>query len=353
MRLSILLAAIPMLLLALTLSASAGPDHLRPDDHAPIGVMGDHTHGAGEVMFSYRYGRMVMDGNRDRANRVPARSVVGTGANPGEFRAVPEDMVMEVHMIGAMYAVHENVTLVGMLPLVRKQMDHLRRDGVTFRTKSEGIGDVRAGALLPFFEQEGHQAHLNAIVSFPTGSTTEKDDIPGMPASVEVRQRLPYPMQIGSGTIDLMPGATYRGRQDDLSWGLQGLGTLRTGNNDEGYRLGNAAEGSAWLAYQWSDWLSTSARAKGWWWDDIHQSDDRLDRTVIPTADPDLRGGQRIDALFGLNILFPFAGKHRFAIEGGVPVYQWLNGPQLETDWRIVAGWQSAFEVKLPHFQSR
>ena len=36
-----------------------------PDDHAPIGVMGDHAHKAGEWMLFYRYGFMKMDGNRD------------------------------------------------------------------------------------------------------------------------------------------------------------------------------------------------------------------------------------------------------------------------------------------------
>ena len=43
----------------------------RPDGHAPIGVMTDHTHGAGEFMWSYRFMYMAMDGNRDGAAEVP------------------------------------------------------------------------------------------------------------------------------------------------------------------------------------------------------------------------------------------------------------------------------------------
>ena len=39
----------------------------------------------------------------------------------------------------------------------------------------------------------------------------------------------------------------------------------------------------------------------------------------------------------------PLAGT-RFAVEGGVPVYQNLDGPQLETDWVLTAGFQYAFE---------
>ncbi len=33
----------------------------RPDSHAPLGVMGDHAHGAGELMLSYRFMGMAME----------------------------------------------------------------------------------------------------------------------------------------------------------------------------------------------------------------------------------------------------------------------------------------------------
>ena len=47
----------------------------------------------------------------------------------------------------------------------------------------------------------------------------------------------------------------------------------------------------------------------------------------------------------GLNFLVPggpFAG-HRFAVEFVRPMWQDVQGPQLETDWMITAGWQLAF----------
>ena len=34
---------------------------------------------------------------------------------------------------------------------------------------------------------------------------------------------------------------------------------------------------------------------------------------------------------------------HRLAIEGGIPIVQDLNGPQMETDFMISVGWQYAF----------
>jgi len=51
--------------------------------------------------------------------------------------------------------------------------------------------------------------------------------------------------------------------------------------------------------------------------------------------------GKRADLSLGLNVKVPGTG-HRFAIEVGKPVWQDLDGPQLETDMIITAGWQWA-----------
>ena len=62
----------------------------------------------------------------------------------------------------------------------------------------------------------------------------------------------------------------------------------------------------------------------------------------VQTANPDFYGGDRADLLFGANMIGQrgvICG-HRLAAEFGVPVYQRLNGPQLETDWTVTIGWQ-------------
>jgi len=47
----------------------------------------------------------------------------------------------------------------------------------------------------------------------------------------------------------------------------------------------------------------------------------------------------------GLNFLIPGGPLkgNRFAVEGLFPVYQHVDGPQLEQDWMVTAGWQYAF----------
>jgi hypothetical protein len=175
--------------------------------------------------------------------------------------------------------------------------------------------------------------------SFPTGSIDEKDHTPmGF-------VRLPYPMQLGSGTFDLLPAATYLGQTDNWAWGARVDGVVRTGRNDNDYRLGHRFGTSAWVARKLLPFLSGSVRLDGQLWGNISGADPQLNPRVVPTADPDLRAGRRIDILFGLN-LFALEGRlagNRIGIEGGVPIYQWLDGPQLETDYRLSVAWDWTF----------
>ena len=66
---------------------------------------------------------------------------------------------------------------------------------------------------------------------------------------------------------------------------------------------------------------------------------------MVPTARTDLRDGTRVDLLYGINFHQP-SGKlkgHSILVEAGLPIYQRLHGPQLETDARFTIGWQYAF----------
>jgi hypothetical protein len=167
----------------------------RPDDHAPIGVMGEHMHPAGGWMLSYRYMFMKMDGSRDGDSRVSDGNVLR------QFPVTPTEMDTQMHMFGAMYAPIDQVTLMAMLPLIQKDMDHITRSAREFSTDTFGVGDFKFSAMLRLWENETHHFHLNAGMSFPTGSTSETDDTP------MGNVRVPYPMQLGSGTYDLLPGS--------------------------------------------------------------------------------------------------------------------------------------------------
>ena len=95
---------------------------MRADSHGPIGVMADHMHKKGEYMLSYRHMYMDMSGNEFNGSNISADTIVTTIANrfygasgqPAKLRVVPEKMEMHMHMIGAMYAPSDWLTLMVM-----------------------------------------------------------------------------------------------------------------------------------------------------------------------------------------------------------------------------------------------
>jgi len=311
----------------------------RADAHAPIGVMGEHMHGRGEFMLSYRFVHMRMDGNRDGRNRLSPGDVLARG-----FSATPTDMDVDMHMFGTMYAPFDRLTLMLMLPYVEKSMDHVNAMGMRFQTDSDGIGDLQVTGLLRLWRNETHHFHFNAGFGFPTGSIDEKDFVP-VPAMGFQKRRLPYPMQIGSGSYSLIPGLTYTGKTAHWSWGAQALGTIYLDTNDHHYRVGDRFGGTAWLQRNWLRWLSASARVKGSVWGNYSGADPDLNPAMVPTADPKLRGGSEIDLAPGVNLVLPLGplGEHRIAVEALLPVYRDLDGPQLENDWTVIIGWQKAW----------
>ena len=136
-------------------------------------------------------------------------------------------MDMQMHMIGAMYAPSDKLTLMGMLMYSRNTMDGTMKmdsmgEGMQMpkmmqhSMESDGLGDLRLSGLYQIADLGHARIHLNLGVSVPTGSTDEKNN--GM--------LLAYPMQLGSGTWDMLPGVTYNAQNEDLSWGAQLTGTF-------------------------------------------------------------------------------------------------------------------------------
>ncbi|MGB3151885.1 MAG: transporter, partial [Maribacter sp.] len=95
----------------------------RPDGHAPISVMGDHMHGKGEWMFSYRYMYMNMEGLKQEGNDASFDDALA------DYMVTPTKMPMNMHMLGSMYAPSDKLTLLAMINIVSMEMDHVTRMG--------------------------------------------------------------------------------------------------------------------------------------------------------------------------------------------------------------------------------
>lgn len=310
--------------------------------HAPIGVMGDHLHKQGEWMLSYRAMDMAMDGLLDGSDQVSAATVTGTMMAPGRYTVAPTRMEMTMQMLGAMYAPTDRVTLMAMVPYTTLDMDHVTRMGRGFTTRSSGWGDVKLGGLIGLYRSpdDSRQLHLNLGVSLPTGSIDEKDDTPAMADA-----KLPYSMQLGSGSYDLLPGITYQSYVGAYNWGAQLSATLPTGRNDNDYRLGNTAVLTSWISRHVNKAFAYSLRATIESQGKIDGRRSDLNPAMVTTADTDNYGGDRMSLSWGINSYIPAGALkgHRFALEFTLPVYQNLNGIQLEREPHLSAGWQLAF----------
>jgi hypothetical protein len=246
---------------------------------------------------------------------------------------------MDMHMLMLMYGVTDRLTLMGMATYQDNAMDMLMNMGMgnkpepTMRTS--GVGDTELRGIYKITD-----CLVGSLgVGIPTGDIKQDFTTMGM------KFRAPYDMQLGSGTVDLKPALTYNDVSNDAAWnwGGQVSYTNHLGRNDAGYSLGDTVKVNSWLQRALgpvSSWLRL-AFSNTW---RISGSDHEIQKllTMVPTpdADPNNYGGQRLDGFVGVSFT---KGPVSIGVEGGVPLYQNVNGLQLETDWFITAGLQVMF----------
>lgn len=310
----------------------------RPDGHAPISVMADHYHGKGGMMFSYRFMNMNMESLLSGSN-----AISNTTAHDAGYMVTPLKMPMQMHMFGMMYAPSNKITLLGMVNVIKNDMDLQMRMGsgmtVPFSTSSSGFGDIKLGFIYKFINKNKQSLHSNVTFSLPTGSITERD---ATPMSSPNTILLPYPMQIGSGTFDTNLGLTYLGQNEFVSWGSQLNTIIRFGTNSDDYAFGNQLSLNNWFAVKAKDWLSFSTRLQGKFVNKIRGINPNLTPMMVTTADTQNSGGTYINSGFGFNLYAP-KGKFkdlRLGFEYAAPLYQKVKGIQLKQKETITVGLQ-------------
>ena len=338
-----LLSLLPAGLLTTLLVADPGGP--RPDGHAPIGVMGDHTHHAGESMFSYRFMTMEMDGLRSGTSSLSTREVLARG-----FSMAPTEMDMQMHMIGYMFAPSDSLTLMAMANYVSKDMrmttsghgmtmmhgDMHGHHGGTHRHSTSGIGDVTLSALMPLRNGDTTTLHAGLGLGLPTAEVEEMQN----------GQFQPYGMQPGNGVWDLRPSLTLNSRRATGSCGAQVSGRINLeSENDAGFAFGDQAQITAWYAHRIGDSVSLSGRVIYDYQADIQGHYNGPHGHGSPPQLKENYGGDVLQAAAGVNVICPdgHLKGHRFALELFVPVHEDLNGIQMSRDYSIMAGWQKAW----------
>lgn len=322
-----LLVAVPVL----------AQDHVwtpdRPDGHAPAGVKSDFLLPLGEFYVGYHYSSQKFRG-----------AVVGTqDLSPEEvldfFTVAPLIHDQVTGEVDVRFGLTDFATLAFSVPWVRNEMLQTT-DAAFFESSSQAIGDVALQGLFDVLSLDEYRLILMLGATAPTGKIGKKGT-----TSTGVRGVLPFAMQGGSGSWDVLAGGTFQVQNDVASVGAQINSTIRTQNNRQGYRLGNKYDFSIWGSYNVTDWVSFSLRGLFEHQGDVDGSESRTDGLVDPLANPFAQGGERVLIPFGMNLYLRDgrAAGHRLSIEFYYPVHEDLNGPQMSVDRTLVISWQTTF----------
>lgn len=316
-------------------TATAPPGyHLMPDGTlmANDAVMDDaaikeHSHGGGMWMTDFQTSRMYMGGMLDTTTELSGEDILATGSiYADKYNMTPTDMTMEMQMLMLMYHNSQYMAMV-MLHYMSNDMGMLMPNGAESTMSTQGVGDSIASIEFPL---KKFHAKYSFGLSIPTGSITEHGPMGNM-GDV----RYPYGMQLGSGTYDLIMGAGYERRSQKVTYaaGLKYL--LRTGENSEGYRLGNRSTAEGSMRYHFSSTLNGDINVSYMEVGEMVGQDDQLSCTdsncMSPAADYANTGGKRADLSLG----FKYENAHMtsLAFNFTQPFYQNLTGPQMRTDW--------------------
>ncbi len=316
-------------------SGGHGIWHGRADARGPGGIMGDHVHRPGEWMAEYKLMHMRMGGVKFGTSSLTPPQYFATSG----FGVMPTTMDMDMHMVHVMRGWTENVTPYLMLMGTSLTMDHLAMGGaVSFRTVNTGFDDMTIGTLWRVWQGCTDELIINLGFSVPTGDISKRIP-PGVPPG---GQEFPYPMRLGNGTVDFIPGITYKRAFGRGSLGAQFVADVPIGENWSDYGVGSEYRVNLWLSRLITRKVSVSLRTEVLWKENFRGADRDLAMlgTMVPTARPDMRGGEFVNLGYGFN-LGPWH-RNRIRVEFMHPVYENLKGYQLGHDFTLFASWSIA-----------
>ena len=318
----------------------------------PAGVFGANAIDEGRLMIGYTPMYMHMQDNYIGSSGVSAETIVTTvpsavklGNGTSEmYRIVPTSMNVSAQMFHVMYGVADGVTLMAMTSYLDKSMNmttYAGSSGAKVLGQSSGVtsgfGDTALNSLWRIYRSGTGSAQLGLGLSLPTGSINETTSMLS-PANRMMTMRASYGMQLGSGTLDFLPGLTYTGHEERWSWGTAYRGRIALNGNSNGYRYANKHELDLWGGYGLTHGVTLTGRLAGSTQGAIRGADAQISG-LMPGSNPAFYGGRRIDLFGGVDIPGKAMGfkSGKLSIEAGNTVYRNLNGPQLGSSWQVNA----------------
>jgi hypothetical protein len=334
----------------------------------PMNIPGGGVPETHEFRFKVQPMYMRMDGLRSGTRHIDGNSLLGMPAM-GQFMAVQENMDMYMLNVAMGYSLTNDI-FVGVMGMYQVNRMDMRFNGpmqgmtgmTGYTMESDGFADTMLmGKYLLYADDPlipTNQISLFTGASLPTGSIDQRNTT--HPLAMRQTELLPYGMQLGSGTVDPIFGLLYQGSASPLWWGLNAMYTGRWYDNDRDYRLGDKYRVDAYAMYQLRYDLVAEAQLNYEWSGRIRgEADESLSGAsghavqgnagspfMTPLWDPANYGGSNLFVTLGLQ--WQPLPLHIINVQVGLPLYRDLNGPQLETDWRVSLTWY----VEIPTSKS-
>tara|TARA_B100001094_G_scaffold121606_1_gene117339 strand:- start:444 stop:1247 length:804 start_codon:yes stop_codon:yes gene_type:complete len=263
---------------------------------------------------------------------------------PSKLSVVPQEMEMNMTMIGGMYGLTNRQTLMVMAMYVEKDMTlstyspMMQRDLLgNFKTKTTGLSSITVSSLIKISEGNGYQINAQIGLEKFIGDNDETGKVL-TPMNMAKEMVLPYSMQVSDESTSLVAGLNISKNTENWSYG--GQITFKNKIDDKEWSYGNSFTLNGWAGKNLSDSIWGSIRLS---YADIDSIDGRDMRIMAPvqTANPKNYGGSNYKLSFGLNKRLSNGDNLDFELS--IPFEQKLNGPQMEEDLTLTLGYKKGF----------
>jgi len=286
--------------------------------------------------FGYTFRRVNFGGYKNGTQDLSFDDVL---ASPGEtrtssnFPVVPTYITQNVHALSAAHHVTDSITLSMLVPIISQETEHISSvPGFDeFTLKTDGIGDIAVNASFQHQMSKKDVFKTSLGLRLPTGSIDQTGDTPRNGTGTD--ERLPYTMQLGSGTYDFALSLKYVRSGTDFNYGGGLNSTVRTGQNDNNYRLADSHNVGIWSQYTKNFRFKPGVRVNYRYSSHIKGRDDALlvpGPFIYPASitDPENYGHNKISATAYITSCLVKDCKVSFTGSFSKPLYQKLNGIQ-------------------------
>jgi hypothetical protein len=298
----------------------------------PISVMGNHVHMKGTGMVSINGMFMEMKDNIQRSSLISTEEIFNT------YQVAPETMNMQMYMLCLMYGITDKLTLSAMGMYHVMDMQTLTKMQMHHSHSLTGIGDVKLSVIWGLRPE----TQIKLGINLPIGKfNLRPEEDSGHSHHHMGISYYPYCMQLGSGTPDILAGFNQNWSLGNLSGGIQANGTIRIGENNMGYRLGNSFNIQTWTGIPLSKQLGLQAKVSYFVSGKIKGQIEDINPNYSPPANPS--NYERHIVNLSLGAKFKIWEKLSAGLEAGTPLFQYSSGIWMKEKYYFQAGLTHSF----------